>query len=176
MAKKKETVIIKKVVHFEGEQYEGAVTKKSPIEYALTINAVVIETVKTETKQKEVIESKQKKLRPIAAEGETLSAAEKTKRQKSIDKYLEGVTISEALELVEDKDENGKKIKLRAAQKELSFPVEMYIEEVKEVIEVPVIKDEIKTSSKKVVELPFYFRPNGQHITKSIQNYLKSKS
>jgi hypothetical protein len=175
MAKKNQPqIIMKKVIGHVGNRYNGVLTKISQIHYELTINEMVEEVERVETKEIQTRDVRVKCLRPLAAVKESLTAQEKNDRQKLIDKYLEDSTVDDAITEKETKDETGKVIKARAIEVDLGFQVEYWIDTKRESIEVPVAKDEITTSYKKVGSVPFYFRPQTNHVVKSMSNYLKT--
>lgn len=163
--------IFRKVIGIGQSNYQGILIKKSAILYELEIAELKHSTEKQEFKENEKRIVRVQKIRPF--NDGSLGASEVAALQKKIDKYLEKVEVDEALSEIPAK---GKKAASRKIDEELKFQCERWIDEITEVVEVPVMRSISKTHEKKVGSIPFYFRPSSGQVNKSMQNFIKNKS
>ncbi len=164
-------VILKKVIGIGTENFQGALTKRSPFLYELVISELKHSNEKQEFKEKERQTVREQKIRPL--NDGSLGASEVIALQKKIDKYLEKNTVDDALIVIPAK---GKKPAERQIEVDLKFPVERWIDEGVHVVEVPVMRNVPKVDEKKIATIPFYFRPSSGQINKSVQNFIKHKN
>lgn len=169
--KNKPTIIIKKYVGMNGKRYVGEVLKYSPNYFG-----IIVSELKETTERKEVsepVQSRQRieKLRPLNIKNELLPK-ELLKRQGEIDMYLLESTIGEALELIDGKNEEGKKEPMRRIEVALKFRVERWQDERITTENVPVERDVTEVTKVKLDELPMYIRPQGNMVQQIIKNYI----
>ena len=165
----KKKAIFQKVIGTPSGRFKGELVKISPQFFELVVTSLIDETVTVEVIENESYAERVEKLRPIPDEGKSLTAAKKKANQAKIDSYLEKNTIAEALKEVDDKG-------TRAIEKELGFMVERWIDEKMKVREVPVQKEAVETKTKKVKAIPFYFRPSGSMVSKTLYNFVKHEN
>lgn len=148
--------------------YQGALTKRSPYLYELVISELKHGSEKKEFKENERQVVREAKIRPF--NDGSLGASEVVALQKKIDKYLEKTSVDEALTTTPAK---GKKAAERKIETDLKFQVERWIDEIHQVVEVPVVRVVPTVDEKKIETIQFYFRPSSGQINKSVQNFIK---
>lgn len=164
-------VIMKKVAGVGNEMYQASLSMSSKFLYELSICELKSSTEKVEVVEKEKYISRQTKIRPY--NDGTLGASEVAKRQHQIDTFLSAHSVDEALiEVVPE----GQKEKVRPIEHALKFKCERWIDETSAVRDVPVSKDQTTVKEKHLKTIPFYFRPSGGMISKTIQNFIKHKN
>lgn len=163
--------IFRKVIGIGTSNYQGILIKKSAHLYELEIAELKHTTEKQEFKENEKVIVREQKIRPF--NDGSLGASEVAALQKKIDKYLEKVSVDEALSEIPASGENAASRKI---EQELEFRCERWIDEHDQVREVPVMKSVSKTIEKKLDSIPFYFRPSSGQVAKSIQNFIKQIS
>jgi hypothetical protein len=158
--------IMKKNVSVGSGTFQAELTKQSNFLFELSISELKTSTKKMEVKETEKVTVREEKIRPYNNGDLTASAVEKL--QQKIDTYLVKHSVPDALKEVAKETEFP-----RAIETELKIQVERWIDEKSELREVPVMKEVQETKEKLIEKIPFYFRPSGGQVAKSIQNFIK---